>query len=83
MFFSCFFASAGCISLAADGVCLIPSAAVLKKDEKDKLQCGINYEHHSLLVVLNKLESNIKHYLNFDDFEQSQDISEVSSHRSL
>ncbi|CAH3120737.1 unnamed protein product [Pocillopora meandrina] len=36
-----FMIDAGCISLASDGVCLIPNAAVLKKDEKDKLQCAL------------------------------------------
>nr|XP_058967246.1 minichromosome maintenance domain-containing protein 2-like [Pocillopora verrucosa] len=36
-----FMINAGCISLASDGVCLIPNAAVLKKDEKDKLQCAL------------------------------------------
>ncbi|KAJ7363409.1 Minichromosome maintenance domain-containing protein 2 [Desmophyllum pertusum] len=30
--------SAGCISLATDGICVIPNATVLKKDQKDKLQ---------------------------------------------
>lgn len=36
-----FMINAGCIFLASDGVCLIPNAAVLKKDEKDKLQCAL------------------------------------------
>ncbi|XP_022783385.1 MCM domain-containing protein 2-like [Stylophora pistillata] len=33
--------NAGCISLASDGVCLIPNAAVLKKDQKDRLQYAL------------------------------------------
>ena len=37
------FAAAGCISLATDGICVIPNATVLKKDQKDKLQNGIDY----------------------------------------
>ena len=35
--------AAGCIPLATDGICVIPNSAVLKKDQKDKLQNGIDY----------------------------------------
>lgn len=32
---------AGCIAMATDGICVIPNMAVLKKDQKEKLQNGI------------------------------------------
>lgn len=34
--------TAGCLSLAASGICVIPNVAVLKKERKDSLQNG-NY----------------------------------------
>lgn len=34
-------AAAGCIPLATDGICVIPNMAVLKKDQKEKLQSGM------------------------------------------
>ena len=39
---------AGCIALATDGICVIPNMAVLKKDQKEKLQNG---RHDYLLTV--------------------------------
>lgn len=39
---------AGCIAVATDGICMIPNMAVLKKDQKEKLQNGI---HDYLLTV--------------------------------
>ena len=32
--------TAGCLSLAASGICVIPNVAVLKKEQKDNLQNG-------------------------------------------
>lgn len=34
-------AAAGCIPLATDGICVIHNMAVLKKDQKEKLQNGM------------------------------------------
>ena len=40
-FFVLIISAAGCIPLATDGICVIHNMAVLKKDQKEKLQNGM------------------------------------------
>ena len=41
---------AGCIAVATDGICMIPNVAVLKKDQKEKLQNG---RHEDSVTIQN------------------------------